>query len=188
MYPPDQQWPNYSYNLKLFEAATPLTGFVTESSANGIYVDNHSGINAGVTILNNGYNRWNSNNSGTNVVIASSGAVALTNMDLNDSSQGGLSINNSFSTTSAGVTLTNVNIHVNEQMAAMIITKGAVVVKTSNVEGNSGYGYYIVNDSGTVLSPITFTDVNVNGYGSDQTGIYLRSKGAVTLQKCYVQW
>ena len=178
----DQQWPNYSYNLKLFEAATPLTGFVTESSANGIYVDNHSGINAGVTILNNGYNRWNSNNSGTNVVIASSGAVALTNMDLNDSSQGGLSINNSFSTTSAGVTLTNVNIHLNEQTAAMIITKGAVVVKTSNVEGNSGYGYYIVNDSGTVLSPITFTDVNVNGYGSDQTGIYLRSKGAVTLK------
>jgi putative surface-exposed virulence protein len=177
----DQEWPNYSYNLKLFEAATPLTGTVTESSANGIYVDNHNGVNAGVTILNNGYNRWNSNNSGTDVVILSSGAVALTNIDLNDSSQGGLFVNNTFSTSSAGVTLTNVNFTLNEQTAAEINTKGAVVVKTADVGGNGGYGYYIVNDSGTVLSPITFTDVSVNGWSSsNETGIYLRSKGAVT--------
>ena len=65
-----------------------------ESDANGIFVDNSTGLNAGVTILNNGDSRWNSNNSGTDVVILSSGAVALTKVDMTDSGLGGLYVDN----------------------------------------------------------------------------------------------
>ena len=53
-------------------------------------------------------------------------------------------------------------------------------MKSSDVGENGSYGYYIKNDSATVPAPITFTDVNVYGYGSPDSGIYLRSKGAVT--------
>ena len=177
----EEGWNGYGYELSLYEGSVPFLWNVKESDANGIYIDNHNGVNTGVTITNNGYYRWNSNNSGTNVVILSSGAVALTRMDLNDSVQGGLYINNSFSTLTPGVTLTNVNLNLNDQTAAEIYTKGAVIVKTADVSGNGGGGYYIDNTSfGTALSPITFTDVNINDYDSYDTGIYLRSRGAIT--------
>ncbi len=176
----DQYWPMNGYELSLYEGSVPFLWAVKESAANGIYIDNHSGVNAGVTITNNSYNRWNSNNSGANVVVLSSGAVAVTRMDLNESRQGGLIVNNTFSTTSPGVTLTNINFYSNDLTAVQIYTKGAVIVKGADIGGNAEGGYYIVNNSGTALSPITFIDVRVNNYGSTGVGVFLRSRGAIT--------
>ena len=106
-------------------------------------------------------------------------------MELNDSRHGGLFIDNSTSSTTPGVTLTDVNFYNNDLTAAEIYTKGAVVVKTAYLGGNGGYGYYMDNNIGTALSPITFTDVFVSGDGCGDTGIFLRSKGAVTLNKVW---
>ena len=167
----------WRYDLKLYEGTVPDPWTSISNSANGFYVDNHNGTGA-VTITNT-YNRWNGNNSGSNIYILSSGAVTLTGMDLNDGARG-LFINNTFAVSGApGVTLTKVNAYNNNWNALEIQSKGAVVVKTADLSGNWGAGYNVVNTYGATSSPMTFTDVNVNS--SNDQGLYLRSNGAVTL-------
>ena len=178
-------WNGYEYEIKLYEGDTePTWGDPFENPANGIYVDNRGGI-GGVTI-SNAYSRWNSNNSGTDVVIHSQGAVTLKNMDLNDSGEGGLWVDNTKDGAGASsVTLTNVNFNVNDGDAAYILTEGAVTVNSSNSGSNMGGGFYVDNTHESAISPITFTNVSVDGYfgrdlGFTYPGIYLRSNGAVT--------
>ncbi len=173
-------WNGYGYEMKLYEGEAPIIFSEPDLSANGIYVDNHTGTGA-VTITNT-YNRWNSNNSGTNVAVLSSGVVSLKGMDLNDSGDDGLLVNNTTAIAgSPGVTLTGVNYSNNDGDATYIITKGAVVVKTADLNNNWGRGFYVDNKNfGSALSPITFTNVNMNGWGSSEPGIYLRSRGIVT--------
>jgi hypothetical protein len=168
----------WRYDLKLYEGTVPdpWTSIIS-NSANGFYVDNHNGTGA-VTITNT-YNRWNGNNSGSNIYILSSGAVTLTGMDLNDGARG-LFINNTFAVSGApGVTLTKVNAYNNNWNGLEIQSKGAVVVKTADLSGNWGAGYNVVNTYDATSSPMTFTDVDVNS--SNDQGVYLRSNGAVTL-------
>jgi putative surface-exposed virulence protein len=174
-----QAWNGNSYEISLVEG-TGTVVYTYSSAASGVYVDNRDGTNAAVTFTNTGH-PWNSNNSGTDVEIRSKGVVTVTNMDLNDSGENGLFINNSSSTTTPGVNLTNVNFYNNDITAAHVITKGAVTVKDNYVSSNNsaGYGYYIDNSLGTTPTAITFTNVEVNSNGED--GIYLRSNGLVTL-------
>jgi hypothetical protein len=198
-------WNGNGYEIRLYEGDTPPDwGTITPSDdpANGIFVDNSKGTNTGVTI-SNASNRWNSNNSGTDVEVYSSGLITLKGMELNDSGAGGLiAINSGATVGTPGVTLTNVNFYVDdggvesileggspvdELVTAYIATKGPVTVKTSNLNSNFGYGYYVDNYSfGSALSPITFTDVSVDGgwgqsLGFENPGITLLSRGAVTL-------
>ena len=199
-------WDCWSYGLKLYKGSVePTWGDPIVDDANGIYVDNRlidpspilpkTGTGGGVTITNAATNsKWNSNNSGTNLVIYTDGAVTLANMDLNDSGAAGLYLNNTSAKAVPAVTLTNVNFYNNEgaigaigtpETTAYIATKGAVTVRTSTVGSNTNYGYYVDNTFGTALSPITFTDVTANGdfgrmLGLDTSGLVLRSRGMVT--------
>ena len=199
-------WDCWSYGLKFYKGSVePTWGAPIVDDANGIYVDNRlidpspilpkTGTGGAVTITNAPTNsKWNSNNSGTNLVIYTDGAVTLANMDLNDSGAAGLYLNNTSAKVVPAVTLTNVNFYNDEGdmgaigtpvTTAYIATKGAVTVKTGTVGGNTNYGYYVDNNSfGTALSPITFTDVTINGdfgrmLGLDTSGIVLRSRGVV---------
>ena len=53
---------------------------------------------------------------------------------------------------------------VDKLMTADIATKGPVTVKTSDQNGTSGMDtMWITTNFGTALSPVTFTDVSVNG-------------------------
>ena len=177
-------WNGYEYDIKLYTDIVGEPPVNHVSSANGIYVDNRGGT-GGVTITNTGY-RWNSNNSGTDVVVLSQGVVSLKNMDLNDSGEGGLLVDNTKDGIGApGVTLTNVNFNVNDGDAAYIVTEGPVVVNSSNASSNLGRGLYVDNTHESAVSSITFTNVHMDGSsGRDlllvNPGIFLRSNGAVT--------
>jgi hypothetical protein len=178
-------WNGYKYDIKFYSDVVGEPTIINHmSSANGIYVDNRSGT-GGVTITNTG-GRWNSNNSGTDVVIHSQGAVTLKNMDLNDSGEGGLWVDNTkVGAGASSVTLTNVNFNVNDGDAAYILTEGAVTVNSSNSGSNMGGGFYVDNTHESTVSPITFSNVSVDGYfgrhlGFTDPGIFLRSNGAVT--------
>ena len=183
-------WNGYKYDIKLYDDVSgEPTSINHVSSANGFYVDNRGGT-GGVTITNT-YSRWNSNNSGTDVVVLSQGVVTLKNMDLNDSGEGGLHVENTKDGVGApGVTLTNVNINVNDGDAAYILTEGPVMVNSSSITSNFGRGIYVDNTHEAAVSAITFTNVSVDGSkGRDllyvNPGIFLRSNGAVTFTNVY---
>ena len=120
------------------------------------------------------------------MVVLSQGVVSLKNMDLNDSGEGGLLVDNTKDGVGApGVTLTNVNFNVNDGDAAYIVTEGTVVVNSSYASSNLGRGFYVDNTHESAVSSITFTNVGVDGYfgrdlGFAYPGIFLRSNGAVT--------
>ena len=179
-------WNGDGYEIKFYKGTEPSWGDPDEAPVNGFNIDNHEGINTGVAISNTS-TRWNNNNSGTDIYIQSSGAVTLKEMGINDSGTAGLFVDNHYATIGIpGVTLTNIYFYSNDGAAATIFSRGPVVVKTSDVNGNWGFGFYVQNDATGVLSPITFTDVTVNGYfgkdvGVTDPGIFLRSNGAVTL-------
>ena len=174
-------WNGGSYEMKLYEGTEPFLWTPQESAANGISVNNANGTGT-VSIMNAG-NRWLGNNSGTGVVVVSNGLVTLKGMDLNDSRQGGASIDNEDINKAGapGVTLINVNFFNNDQTAAQIQTEGPVVITNGDQGGNGSYGYDIVNTYGTSISSITMTNVNVNNFGAAFHGIRLSSDGAVTL-------
>ncbi len=176
----DMGWDGFGYDISIYEGDTePTFDPPHESAANGIYVDNHNGINAPVTITTT-FHPWNSNNSGTNVVVLSSGLVTLANMELNDSRQNGLYVDNTTPTSTApGVILTDLNFNNNDQNGSTIITDGAVTMKNSRISGNGGYGTRINNDTGATSAGVTLTGVDINNSGLD--GLYIRSNGSVSL-------
>jgi hypothetical protein len=173
-------WNGGPYDLKLFTDAAPTSRNCVNCSANGIYVDNTAGT-GGVTITNV-TNRWNSNNSGVNVAVISKGLVTLKNLELSDSSDGGLLVINRDATVGTpGVSLTNISYFNNDGDAAYIESKGAVTVNSGNQDGNTGRGYYVNNTFGTGLSAITISNVNINNYSANGHGLSLSTDGAVTL-------
>ncbi len=178
----DMGWDGLGYDISIYDGPTAPSDWDEYSNeASGIFVDNSEGINVPVSITNT-YGTWNGNNSATDIIVLSSGAVTLSNMDLNDSSGNGLLIDNTtVGLTSPGVTLTNVNFYNNDGSGAEVYTDGAIVIKGSNANGNGGYGYNLDNDSGNAPVTLTGFDVNVNG----DTGILVSSKGALTLTTVY---
>lgn len=183
-------WNGYGYDLMIYEGAVEPSPFTQyHSLANGFYVDN-SGGTGGITITNTN-SRWNSNNSGRDIEIYSMGIVSLTKMELNDSGTGGLLISNHLATVGTpGVTLTGVNFNLNDGNGALIQTKGPVVVKDASLSQNWGFGYEIDNSLGIAATPVTFTNVNVDGYGAydkggSNPGIYIKSLGAITVTNTF---
>ena len=137
----NQEWNAYAYDVSIYEGATePVSWDVEESYAHGMLIDNRFGVSAPVSITNTS-SMWNGNNSKTNYYILASGAVTLTNMDLNDSREDGLYIDNSYNNGSGAVTLTNVNFFENDLNGVEIYSNGAVVIKNSSSGGSGGYGY-----------------------------------------------
>ncbi len=170
----------WAYELKLFEGEEPIDWDTPTSLANGIYVDNRNGT--GAVTISNVNNRWFGNNSayrhrgsferrGHPERHGPERFRARRRVD-----QQHLRV-----TGAPGVTLTSVNFSNNDLTSAHIMTRGPVTVTNSEQGGNRSYGFYINNEAGTALSPITMTNVNLNNWGTTETGVYLRSDGAVTL-------
>lgn len=176
------QWEGMSYSINIFEGETPPVSFnYYTSNAYGIYIDNHNGLNTGVT-FNNTYHPWNSNNSGDDVYIISSGTVTLTNMELNDSGGTGLYVDNVASTVPAAITITKVSFYNNSGAGAWLLSNGAVTIKEGEASGNRGddigRGLNIVNNFSSALSPVTLVNFNMDGNRRDGAVIY--SRGLVT--------
>ncbi len=173
----NQGWNGYGYDISIYEGLTePVTWDGEESYAYGMLIDNRFGVNAPVSITNTSP-MWNGNNSKSNYYILASGAVTLTNMDLNDSRGNGLYIDNTYNTGTPAVTLTNVNTFENGGNGLEIYSNGAVIIKTSSSGGSGGFGYYIDNSAGT--GSVTLTSIDVNR--TVNHGISVRSQGIVTL-------
>jgi hypothetical protein len=178
-------WNGNSYSIAIFEGEVD-PGVYDDylSNANGIYVDNSAGTYAAsVSYTNPAFHPWTSNNSGSNVYILTNGAVTVSNVDLNDSTQYGLDVNNAGSSSTPAITITDVYFINNDATGAWIRSKGAVTIKNSESDGNRGslwgWGYDIDNTFGTALSPVSLT--NVKAYDNGDDGIFVRSDGAVTL-------
>ena len=180
-------YPGWGYNIKIYEGLYDPDRIFNfqESLANGIYVDNTtSSTNAGVTITNaNG--AWNSNNSDTNVVIKSKGAVSLLDMYISDSGHGGLDIDNSSAPVglTPGVTLSWMGIDNNDGNGVSINTKGAVTVTGVGTTGNRGYGLTALTSGAfTVTAPAdawNYFDNNLLG------GLNVEAGGIITVNRAY---
>ncbi len=155
-------------------------------SANGLYINNTSPtFNAPVVVSNSGYN-WNSNNSGTNVAIISSGAVTVSTAELNDCGERGLLINNRTDLTPSPVTVTGINFYNDNNDAIYIESNGVVSLKNIFIDNTkNGSGIEINNQFST---PAAVNLTNVTAYGSEVKGIDILSQGAVTLVNVEARW
>lgn len=157
---------------------TLLNVIATGNKGEGVDIDNTgSSINATVDV--NGTNIF-TGNTGIGLSVVSKGAITLSNVTADGSvSNGGAYLNNSQSGAVGDVTVTGTNsFSGNEIYGLQVYTRGAVNLENVNADGNkTSDGAYIYNIAGS-------GDVTIKGTnsfnGNIGTGLYLRSKGAIT--------
>jgi hypothetical protein len=179
----DSSYKGFSYQISINTGDTvkDTSGLSTKSSAaHGVMIDNSNGNGAGVNFTNSSQ-RWNGNNSDTDIYILTSGAVVINNTDINDSSADGLYIDNRLSTKNAGITVTNVNFWNNDGIGAKIQSKGAIVYTNGNSGSNFGDGLNF-----KTTNAITLNSVNAENNGED--GIDINAGGAVTFNNVNGRW
>ncbi len=177
-------WP---YTIGIYETANPGVYSNRYATANGLSIYNAYQFQSAVMVTNT-YNDWSSNNSGTNLSIQSSGAVTVTNIDLNDSGDSGLHISNDGDTTPSAVTISGLNFYNNQINAIYLQSNGIVTLKNVRADNTQqGYGIYIDNFVDT-LAPAAVNMTNVTVYGSGENAIEITSKGAVTLVNVESRW
>ncbi len=188
-----------SYEMNLYEGATPSTWTNKASLANGIHVDNHEGT--GAVSISNKTNRVVENNSATGVLLISHGAVTLTNVISDENGNAGIDIE-----TSGAVKFTQVSAYSNIGSGASVETPGTFTILASTTDsswftrnsstglyvevggaislskvvagGNEGYGIDLWNTNASGTAPITLS--NVNSSGNSGIGLNILTKGAVT--------
>ncbi len=173
----NQQWGGGQYLLNFFEGAEPSSWNNRYAQVYGIEVNNVTSPNSPVTI-NYASMQWIGNNSQGGALILSNGAVAVSNAEFNDSWGNGLTINNSTSTGTPGITLTNVNAHSNLGDGVTLLSKGAVVYKIGFAGQNGAFGFSIDNSNGTG-SKVTLTSMNADNNSGN--GFWINSNGAASL-------
>ncbi len=132
-----------------------------------------------------GTNVFNTNKSG-GILGLSKGVITLNNITAMSNGVGvvgiGVNLDNTASTTSAGVTLTGTNVFSNNYTSGLQITStGAISLNNVTASSNAnGYGVYLSNLYAGSPKSVTLNGVNrfENNYSS---GLEIYSKGAVTV-------
>ncbi len=118
--------------------------------------------------------------------IVSGGAITVLNLEAH-SNDGGLMLRNNNATTPRTVTITNADANDNNWAGVWVASKGAITLTNVNANNNhSEAGIALDNTYGTVASPVTLTDCEINGNHGD--GLKVWSKGLITLKGVQTQW
>lgn len=156
----------------------------------GVNINNTGTAMAPITIK--GTNTFNLNGySGLFISYSiSGGTVTLNNITANDNGQSGftgygVSIGNSTGTTFKGVTFTGTNSFNNNYNSGLAISSSGVVTLnnlTANNNISSAVGVFINNQASGASKPMAITLNGNNAFSmNDQSGLYITSFGAVTL-------
>jgi hypothetical protein len=154
----------------------------------GVQLDNTTATSAKAVTLT-GFNEFKYNHIGLDV--KSNGAITLSNVTATNNFAGnGVTLRNDYESYGANVTLTGTNIfNDNYNSGLAIFTKGIVTLNNIKAERNAfaggtplGYGVYIENHNASAARAVVIGGVNeING--NALTGLYILSRGAVTLTR-----
>lgn len=154
--------------------------------------------NDGATLTNNGAsgpqsvtitgtNVFNLN-QGTGLAVNSLGAVSLSNATANgngtDTTGHGVYLANNNSAAPQSVVISGVNsFSSNGDYGLIARSKGAISLASATASGNADYGAFLENNYGLVTSAmgVTLTGTNVFSNSTNQTGLYITSYGAISL-------
>ncbi len=180
--------------------ASNLTADSNGSSGSGVEIDNHNAVTAQPVTLT-GTNEFKSNNQ-SGLSILSNGLITLNNLvaDKNLGSAtpcpgnpsnpalstcSGVYLYNSYATYSSGVTIAGSNEFNNNTNYGLLIHSNGVVSLanlTANQDGiSSGSGYAVYVDNSTAAAPKAVTLSGTNSMDSNRKGLYISSKGAITV-------
>ena len=168
-----------------------LTNVSASGSLNGqpgVFLDNTSGTSSGVTIRSSSLSVFYefSKNTGSGIEIYSKGFVSVSNIIAEGNGGDGIKIENYEAGSNLPVTISSSLFNSNSQNGISTISLGAVKLTNVGAANNtSGYGVYILNQSGSAYSSVTlsstlaskFYDFSNNGLD----GIRIVSTGAVSI-------
>jgi len=150
------------------------------------YLDNTGAVTAQPVKLT-GSNQFKFNQYG--LMIDSNGPISLSNVTASHSLAGvGAQLNNAYGTYSSSVTLTGVNVFNENYSTGLAISSyggvsaSSVTANWNGLGGLDGYGVYVGNNGAASAKPVTFGGTNQFN-GNYWGGLYVASKGAVTLSK-----
>lgn len=153
----------------------------------GVHIDNsYAGAAKSVTLLD-----IDAYGSGGfyGIYVLSWGAISLKDFDVDgaDTRSQGVVLDNTLSTTSAGVTVSGVSAS-NMSEISNFVTQGLVITSNGPVAVNAveisdaSFGIYVTNQaSGVGTGSVTITDSYISD--TDNTGVYIRTNGKVTLTR-----
>lgn len=123
----------------------------------------------------------NNGNNDDGLNIYTGGNVSMSDVIATGNLSDGVEINNTRSTTSSTVTIGGTNVFTgNTGTGLLIYSNGKVDLNNITAGTNSGSGVYVENQTSTTNAAVTFTGEN-DLVGNRSNGLYIRSKGAITL-------
>ncbi len=115
--------------------------------------------------------------------IHTNGTVTLTNVNVLDNFEEGIRV---WQELNKGVTMTNCRVDDNGLFGITISTIGPVVISGGHANNNGGHGVEVTNTWAADAAPKPVTIKNFTANGNIYYGIYVRSKGAITLSNVTV--
>ncbi len=167
--------------------AITLTNVVADNNAagGGAWIDNHNATFSQPVTINGTDNEFDSNHN-NNLFIQSKGLVSLANVTASESLGGsGAEINNTFSTTQAGVILAGTNtFNTNTLKGLFIQSKGLITVNDLTSNDNLLSGADLENSATGASAGVTLTGMNVFN-GNLDYGVTITSYGPIQANSIY---
>ncbi len=157
------------------------SGNGTSAAGHGVFVQNNGGLSSQARpVTVNGVSNMFSGNYASGLAIQSYGAISVSNVTANGPLQGeGLILDNTFSTTSSGVTLTNVSASNNSGTGIDVRSDGVITASGLSAVGNGNYGASLNNSTASTARNVSLSGTNVFSQNTN-TGLYVQTLGAVT--------
>lgn len=149
----------------------------TGGGVDGAYLDNNDGtVVSDVVITNSTF----TDNNGSGLMVYSDGAITITNLVANSNGWYGAFLDNTSATTPKAVTIsgTGNQAKFNGYYGLEISSDGVVTINSMTANGNSGYGLYVDNTTGT--GAVTLTGTNTFRENA-LSGIEVYSNGVITI-------
>lgn len=177
--------------------AIALNGLnIDGNNGNGATLDNSGSTAArppGIT-LTNCY--LNDNGDGYGLNASSKGSITLTNAEVGNNSGNGAVLDNTGSTTGAGVTITGRPqgdwnwFGNNGSIGLKVLSTGAVTISRISVSDNQLNGLIVDNTAGTTAKNVSLSSVEISrnwhAAGADRYGLRVYSKGVISLTDSWV--
>jgi len=172
-----------------FDISDNITGHGLALDACQENSSTHQCSSAGTVTIRNG---TFTNNDLAGVQVFARGAITLTNVDSSENGSSGMWLKNAFIGATGGITITNpaggYGFDGNNGDGLHLESNGAIKLTNVVASGNSSQGLFINNETSPSRAPVTLSNSSKTQvfYNNSGDGIYLFSKGAVTLTHIYV--
>jgi len=164
----------------------------SENGVSGVQVNNEfANATGGVQVnVTKGFTNLFNNNGGYGLLIDTTGAVSVFNVNANGNGNNGISINQQYNQPGGNraampVTLANINTHLNEGRGVLVYTYGKATLTNIKASQNDIEGM-LVNTGMYFFSPVVITGGEFHENGS--TGLYVETIGNIIVTNVSANW